>query len=61
MVDAEGTRKIEALLGKLVCAKTKTGDMVIGYLDVLQKDHDGIITTFSFTVQQIDYNEEVQL
>ena len=59
--DAEGTRKIEALLGKLVCAKTKTGDMVIGYLDVLQKDHDGIITTFSFTVQQIDYNEEVQL
>lgn len=61
VVDAEGTRKIEALLGKLVCAKTKTGDMVIGYLDVLQKDHDGIITTFSFTVQQIDYNEEVQL
>ena len=61
VVDAEGTRKIEALLGKLVCAKTKTGDMVIGYLDVLQKDHDGIITTFSFTVQQINYNEEVQL
>ena len=61
VVDAEGTRKIEALLGKLVCAKTKMGDMVIGYLDVLQKDHDGIITTFSFTVQQIDYNEGVQL
>ena len=61
VVDAEETRKIEALLGKLVCAKTKMGDMVIGYLDVLQKDHDGIITTFSFTVQQIDYNEGVQL
>lgn len=58
---AEDARALEALLGRLVCAKTPTEDMVIGYLDALQKDHDGFATTLTFTIQQIDYNEEVQL
>lgn len=59
--EAEDIRALEALVGRLVCAKTPTEDMVVGYLDILQKDHDGFVTTFSFTVQQIDYSEEVQL
>lgn len=59
--EAEDIRSLEALVGRLVCAKTPTEDMVVGYLDILQKDHDGFVTTFSFTVQQIDYSEEVQL
>lgn len=59
--DTAEARALEALIGKLVCVKTPMEDMVIGYLDILQKDHDGFVTTFSFTVQQIDYSEEVQL
>lgn len=59
--DATEAWALEALIGKLVCVKTPTEDMVIGYLDVLQKDHDGFVATFSLTVQQINYNEEVQL
>lgn len=59
--EAEDIRALEALVGRLVCAKTPTEDMIVGYLDILQKDHDGFVTTFSFTVQQIDYSEEVQL
>lgn len=59
--DTAEARALEALIGKLVCVKTPMEDMVIGYLDILQKDYDGFVTTFSFTVQQIDYSEEVQL
>lgn len=59
--DTTEARALEALVGRLVCAKTPMEDMVVGYLDILQKDHDGFVTTFTFTIQQIDYTEEVQL
>ena len=35
--------------------------MVIGYMDILQKDHDGFVTTYAVTVQRINYDEEVAL
>ena len=60
-VNAEEKRKIEALTGQLVCVKTPEEDMVIGYMDILQKDHDGFVTTYAVTVQRINYDEEVAL
>lgn len=60
-VNAEEKRKIEALIGQLVCVKTPEEDMVIGYMDILQKDHDGFVTTYAVTVQRINYDEEVAL
>lgn len=60
-IDADMCRIVDDLLGKLVCVKTPTEDIAIGYLDNLTKDHDGFVYTYAFTVQQIDYSEEVQL
>ena len=54
-------RQLLGLVGKLVCAKTPQGDMVIGYITSLPKQHDGFLNVFNFTVEQIDYDDEVTL
>ena len=61
LTDNEQVRKLMALVGKLVCAKTPQGDMVIGYITSLPKQHDGFLNVFSFTVERIDYDDEVTL
>nr|DAF84053.1 MAG TPA: hypothetical protein [Caudoviricetes sp.] len=61
LVDDEQVRKLMALVGKLVCAKTPQGDMVIGYITSLPKQHDGFLNVFNFTVEQIDFDDEVRL
>ena len=61
LVDDEQVRKLMGLVGKLVCAKTPQGDMVIGYITSLPKQHDGFLNVFNFTIEQIDYDDEVTL
>lgn len=61
MTDAGQVRQLMGLAGKLVCAKTPQGDMVIGYITGLPKQHDGFLNVFNFTVEQIDYDDEVTL
>ena len=61
LTDESQVRQLMNLVGKLVCAKTPQGDMVIGYITSLPKQHDGFLNVFNFTVEQIDYDDEVTL
>lgn len=61
LIDEGDIKQLMGLVGKLVCAKTPQGDMVIGYITSLPKQHDGFINVFGFTVEQIDYDDEVTL
>ena len=61
LIDEGDIKQLMGLVGKLVCAKTPQGDMVIGYITSLPKQHDGFLNVFSFTVEQIDYDDEVTL
>ena len=61
LTDEGQVRQLMNLVGKLVCAKTPQGDMVIGYITSLPKQHDGFLNVFNFTVEQIDYDDEVTL
>lgn len=61
MTDAGQVRQLMGLVGKLVCAKTPQGDMVIGYITSIPKQHDGFINVFSFTIERVDYDDEVTL
>lgn len=61
LIDDAQVRQLMNLVGKLVCAKTPQGDMVIGYITSLPKQHDGFLNVFNFTVEQIDYDDEVTL
>ena len=61
LIDDAQVQQLMGLVGKLVCAKTPQGDMVIGYITSLPKQHDGFLNVFNFTVDQIDYDDEVTL
>ena len=61
ITDDAQVQQLMGLVGKLVCAKTPQGDMVIGYITSLPKQHDGFLNVFNFTVEQIDYDDEVTL
>ena len=61
LIDEGDIKQLMGLVGKLVCAKTPQGDMVIGYITSLPKQHDGFLNVFSFMVEQIDYDDEVTL
>lgn len=61
LLDESEIRQLMGLVGKLVCAKTPQGDMVIGYITSLPKQHDGFLNVFNFTVEQIDFDDEVTL
>lgn len=61
LLDESEIRQLMELVGKLVCAKTPQGDMVIGYITSLPKQHDGFLNVFNFTVEQIDFDDEVRL
>ncbi len=61
LLDESEIRQLMGLVGKLVCAKTPQGDMVIGYITSLPKQHDGFLNVFNFTIEQIDFDDEVTL
>lgn len=52
---------LEALVGRLVCAKTTQGDMVTGYLAALEKTADAIMSRYSFEIQNIHREEAITL
>ena len=52
---------LEALVGRLVCAKTTQGDMVMGYLTALEKTADAIMSRYSFEIQNIHREEAITL
>lgn len=52
---------LEAIVGRLVCAKTTQGDMVTGYLAALEKNADAIMSRYSFEIQNIHREEAITL
>lgn len=52
---------LEALVGRLVCAKTTQGDMVTGYLAALEKNADAIMSRYSFKIQNIHREEAITI
>ena len=52
---------LEALVGRLVCAKTTQGDMATGYLIALEKNADAIMSRYSFEIQNIHREEAITL
>lgn len=52
---------LEALVGRLVCAKTTQGDMVTGYLAALEKNADAIMSRYSFKIQNIHCEEAITI
>lgn len=59
----EDKETFDALIGELVCLKTQTGDMVIGYLndtsDTSRPNPNKSVVNFS--IQQIDYKEVIDI
>lgn len=58
--DAE-RQSLRALLGHLTCCKTPEGNMTIGYPASLSESSDDFFSTYSFTIEQIDRKEEIDL
>ena len=59
--DRAAALALEALTGRLVCVKTKQGDMAIGHLAALEKDADEIMSRYSFEIANIHWEEAVHL
>lgn len=58
--DAE-RQTLRALLGHLTCCKTPEGNMTIGYPASITESSDDFFSTYSFTIEQIDRKEEINL
>lgn len=58
--DAE-RQSLRALLGHLTCCKTPEGNMIIGYPASITENSDDFFSTYSFTIEQIDRKEEIDL
>ena len=58
--DAE-RQTLRALLGHLTCCKTPEGNMTIGYPASISESSDDFFSTYSFTIEQIDRKEEIDL
>lgn len=58
--DAE-RQSLRALLGHLTCCKTPEGNMTIGYPASISESSDDFFSTYSFTIEQIDRKEEIDL
>ena len=58
--DAE-RQALRALLGPLTCCKTPEGNMTIGYPASISEISDDFFSTYSFTIEQIDRKEEIDL
>lgn len=62
-VCADGAERqaLRALLGHLTCCKTPEGNMTIGYPASISESSDDFFSTYSFTIEQIDRKEEIDL
>ena len=58
--DAE-RQSLRALLGHLTCCKTPEGNMTIGYPASISESSDDFFSTYSFTIEQIDRKEEINI
>lgn len=58
--DAE-RQSLRALLGHMTCCKTPEGNMTIGYPASISEISDDFFSTYSFTIEQIDRKEEIDL
>ena len=58
--DAE-RQALRALLGHITCCKTPEGNMTIGYPASITESSDDFFSTYSFTIEQIDRKEEINL
>lgn len=58
--DAE-RQSLRALLGHLTCCKTPEGNMIIGYPASITENSDDFFSTYSFTIEQIDRKEEINI
>lgn len=58
--DAE-RKALRALLGHLTCCKTPEGNMTIGYPASISESSDDFFSTYSFTIEQIDRKEEINI
>lgn len=58
--DAE-RQALRALLGHLTCCKTPEGNTTIGYPASISESSDDFFSTYSFTIEQIDRKEEIDL
>lgn len=58
--DAE-RQSLRALLGHLTCCKTPEGNMIIGYPASITGNSDDFFSTYSFTIEQIDRKEEINI
>lgn len=57
----EECRVLEELVGKLVCVKTQHGEMAIGYLQNLNKNGEEFYSSYSFTVQHLEWQEGIDI
>lgn len=51
--------ELEALQGSLVCVKDRRGNCAIGVLEALDKQSSRFFDSFSFSIQRVNYVEEV--
>ena len=51
--------ELEALEGSLVCVKDRRGNCAIGVLEALDKQSSRFFDSFSFSIQRVNYVEEV--
>lgn len=58
--DAE-RQSLRALLGHLTCCKTPEGNMTLGYPASITENSDDFFSTYSFTIEQIDRKEEINI
>lgn len=58
--DAE-RQSLRALLGHMTCCKTPESNMTIGYPASISESSDDFFSTYSFTIEQIDRKEEINI
>lgn len=59
--DRAGMRALEALLGRVVCLKTDSGEMATGVLASMAKTVDMFYTSYQLSVDNTEFEEEVEL
>ena len=57
----ENAKRLEAMVGHLVCIKAKNNESVIGVLPSLRKTSSAFWVDYTGTIEQIDRTEEVEL
>lgn len=59
--DRAGMRALEALLGRVVCLKTDSGEMATGVLASIAKTVDMFYTSYQLSVDNTEFEEEAEL